>query len=172
MVDCVASPLLVPIHFGSTANLKSHLGTPPQSPLCQNGRPERVASVPVAPVAPVDLQAPNPRRPVPHTRQAGQNKCRSGASMRKLIALALFVCAAVLAAPQPTKAIICQLGLCPTTPPALPTSSVGPGPWIVGRVMVSAPRSPMGRAVQLGLDKSAVVRLLRVTIEGLDRAEH
>ena len=37
--------------------------------------------------------------------------------------------------------------------------------------MVSAPRSPMGRAVQLGLDKSAVVRLLRVTIEGLDRAE-
>ncbi len=91
--------------------------------------------------------------------------------MRKLIALALFVCAAVLAAPQPTKAIICQLGLCPTTPPALPTSSVGPGPWIVGRVMVSAPRSPMGRAVQLGLDKSAVERLLRVTIEGLDRAE-
>jgi hypothetical protein len=28
MVDCVASPLLVPINFGSTASLKSHLGTP------------------------------------------------------------------------------------------------------------------------------------------------
>jgi hypothetical protein len=29
----------------------------------------------------------------------------------------------------------------------------------------------MGWAVQLGLDKSAVVRLLRLAVEGLDRAK-
>ena len=36
-----------------------------------------------------------------------------------------------------------------------------------GRCQISS----MGRAVQLGLDKSAVVRLLRVAIEVLNRAE-
>jgi hypothetical protein len=53
-------------------------------------------------------------------------------------------------------------GDCTTSPTERLRSNVGP--WSVSD-------SPMGWAVQLGLDKSAVVRLLRLAVEGLDRAK-